>query len=120
MLFTDPDYAHHMLMNSKDLHTIYRSILNSNVPNKLQEITENWEMTGITFQQLPWYQSIFHFPILNTKWVSTDGGHLGGVYDRYGDILGSSILDVTFNIYGPSDVYGYIKADILPYLKWGN
>ena len=112
-LFTDPAYAKEQLMNDKDLHTKYRSILNSNVPQTASEAA------AAGYQKLGFWKSLFHNPFSNSKWVGPHG-HMEGVYNSEGSIVSSNKFKGTFNFYGPEQSSAHTDADISPYLKWGN
>ncbi|MEX2961985.1 RHS repeat domain-containing protein [Microbulbifer sp. TYP-18] len=113
-LFSDPQYANEQLLANKNLHTIYRRILNSNVP----QTSAAAQAAG--FRKLGFFKSLFHNPASNSKWVGP-GGHLEGVYNRRsGTIDVSNRYGGTFNFYGPSNASAHKLADVDPYLKWGN
>jgi RHS repeat-associated protein len=74
-MFVDPGYAKSMLMADKDLHTVFRGILNSNIPLT----AELAEKKG--YKKLSYFSSYYHDPANNTKWVGPNG-HMEAVYDK--------------------------------------
>lgn len=117
-LFTDPDEAEKLLMENRNLHSVYRDILNSNVPATRAE-AEAAGYTQPTFLGSTYLGNWYHDPANNTKWVSPDG-HLEGVYDAAGGLVRSSEFKGTFNFFGPDNFSGHKAADVNPYRKWGN
>lgn len=113
-LFTDSSYANAQLMANKNLHTVYRNILNSNVPQTAAAAA------AANYVKLGFFKSIFHSPFVNSKWVGPNGGHMEGVYNSKGDIVNSNKVKGTFNIFGPDQAGGHIAADVRPYGKWKN
>lgn len=116
-LFSDPNYANEQLMANKNLHTVYRDILNTNIP-----ATEK-EAIARGFIKLPWYKSVYHNPLYapwtNSKYIDSSG-HLESVYDGQGNLVTSKDYLGTFNFFGPDDFSGHKAADVDPYNKWGN
>ncbi len=112
-MFTDPAYAKEQLMANKNLHTVYRSILNSNAPQTAAAAAT------AGYQKLGFWKSIFHNPIVNSKWVGPSG-HMEGVYNSKGNIVNSNSVRGTFNFFGPDQAGAHKAADVDPYFKWGN
>ena len=114
-LFFNADKAKELLMEREDLHKELRYQLNSKAPKTVNAAK------AADMIELPWYKSIFHNPLKNDKYVSKDG-HLEGVYDK---VTGKSDEDksvmATFNFFDPNtQPVEHKKADVDPYLKWGN
>jgi uncharacterized Zn-binding protein involved in type VI secretion len=117
-LFTDADKSKELLMADKDLHTAYRSILNSNVPATKEEAKK----AGYTQPSLlgsKFLANWYHDPWNNEKWVSPDG-HVEGVYDGNGNLVNTLEYKGTFNFFGPDKTSEHKKTDVDPYRKWGN
>ncbi len=116
-LFKDSSYAKEQLMANKKLHTVYREILNTNIPP-----TEK-EAIARGFIKLPWYKSIYHnpkyAPWTNSKYIDSSG-HLESVYDGQGNLVTSKDYLGTFNFFGPDKPSDHWAADVDPYNKWGN
>ncbi len=111
-LFSDPDYAHKRMWASKYLHSVYRSILNSNVPRTAREA----EAAG--YIRYPWEKNIFHNPIMNVKWVGPSG-HMEGVYNGNGNLVTGNTFKGTFNFFPPDQTSAHYGADVSPYMwKW--
>jgi hypothetical protein len=116
-LFTDPEKAREILVNDKDIHTIYRDILNHNHPTTLAELEGNPEWT-----ELSTGKAVFHASLTrgNRKFVSSDGYREviiapDGSVDKRNEFKG------TFNFFSPNDYPGsHITADVDPYVKHGN
>ncbi|MBL4868563.1 MAG: hypothetical protein JKY67_19535 [Pseudomonadales bacterium] len=112
-MFTNSSYAKEQLMANKNLHTVYRNILNSNAPQTAAAAAT------AGYQKLGFWKSIFHNPIVNSKWVGPSG-HMEGVYNSKGNIVNSNSVRGTFNFFGPSQAGAHKAADVDPYFKWGN
>jgi hypothetical protein len=112
-LFTDPKKARELLMADKDLHSSYRSILNSGVPATRKEAKARG-FTQPTMAGSKFLANMFHDPWNNEKWVSPDG-HLEGVYDANGDLVITLKHKGTFNFFGPDNAAGHTDADVIPY-----
>lgn len=116
-MFKDPAFANERLMESKSLHTIYRSILNSNIPaTEADAVAQGYEKLS-TIKSLyhnPWYD-----PWQNSKYVSGDG-HREAVFDGQGNLVDSIDYKGTFNFFGPDQATSHWKADVEPYREWGN
>lgn len=116
-LFTDPIYAKSQLLGDKQLHQVFRDILNTNIPATQADAIK----AGLV--QLPWYQSIYHNPWYNpwedSKFIAPDG-HLEAVYDRNENPVTGNDYKGTFNFYAPSQFWDHKGADVDPYNKWGN
>lgn len=111
-LFSDPEYAKKQLMADENLHKVYRSILNSNVPQTKDKAKE------LGFKKMSFIGSWYHNPWKNTKWVGPKG-HLEVVYDGKGNVVSDKKYLGTFNFFGPGNG-GHWPADVDPYDKWGN
>ena len=112
-MFTDPSYAKEQLMANKNLHKVYRSILNSNVP----QTSANASTAG--YQKMSFWKSLFHNPIKNSKWIGPSG-HMEGVYNSKGNLVNANSVKGTFNFFGPDQAGAHKAADVDPYFKWGN
>lgn len=117
-LFTDSAKAKQLLMADKDLHTAYRSILNSNVP-ATKEAAKAAGYTQPTLLGSKFLANWYHDPWNNEKWVSPDG-HLEGVYDANGNLVNTLEYKGTFNFFGPDKTGDHKAADVDPYYEWGN
>ena len=102
-------------MEREDLHKELRYQLNSKAPKTVNAAK------AADMIELPWYKSIFHNPLKNDKYVSKDG-HLEGVYDKEtGESDRNQSVMATFNFFDPNtQPVEHKKADVDPYLKWGN
>ena len=114
-LFFDADEARKLLMEREDLHKDLRYQLNDEAPPTANDA----KAAGMI--KLPWYKSIFHNLFKNDKYVSKDG-HLEGVYDKEtGESDRNQSVMATFNFFDPNtQPVEHKKADVDPYLKWGN
>ena len=114
-LFFDADKAKQLLMEREDLHKDLRYQLNDEAPPTANDA----KAAGMI--KLPWYKSIFHNLFKNDKYVSKDG-HLEGVYDKVtGESDRNQSVMATFNFFDPNtQPVEHKKADVDPYLKWGN
>ena len=114
-LFFDADEARKLLMEREDLHKDLRYQLNDEAPPTANDA----KAAGMI--KLPWYKSIFHNPLKNYKYVSKDG-HLEGVYDKEtGESDRNQSVMATFNFFDPNtQPVEHKKADVDPYMKWGN
>jgi hypothetical protein len=114
-LFTDPEFAKKALMEDKSLHTVYRDILNTNIP------TTEATAKKAGFTKLDVHQSVFHNPWynpwMNLKYVGPDG-HLEAVYDSEGEIVRDKKYKGTFNFFGPDQAGNHKAADVDPYIEW--
>jgi len=113
-LFSDKDFARDALIQDKNLHTVYRDILNTNAPATEAEAQERG------FTKLSFGKSLYHNPMDNNKYVSPDG-HLEMVYNKdTGARVDSVEYKGTFNFFGPDNTSEHIHADVYPYAVWGN
>ena len=96
-------------LSNANLDGAYRNILNMNAANSIA--------TAITggYERQPWYKSLFHNPLQNTKWVGPYG-HLEVVFNSAGDVVLNSPHEGTFNFFSPDNVSGHVTADVAPYL----
>ena len=102
-------------MERDDLHKDLRYQLNDSSPDNEQNAKES------NMIKLPWWKSIFHNPLKNNKYVSKDG-HLEGVYDKMRGLpdVDPNVM-ATFNFFDPNtQPTEHKKADVEPYVKWGN
>ena len=116
-LFTDPNKAKKILLNDKDIHTIYRDILNSNKPLTIDEITNDDDWV-----ELSEWKSFFHASKTrgNRKFVSKDG-YREAVFSSDGSIDKRNEFKGTFNFFSPTEYPdSHIIADVDPYVKYGN
>jgi hypothetical protein len=117
VLFTNPEKARDILEKDKDIHTIYRDILNRNHPTTLTELENNPNWT-----ELSTGKAVFHGSITrgNRKFVSKDG-HREVIIAPDGSIDNRNEFKGTFNFFSPNDYPGsHITADVDPYVKHGN
>lgn len=116
-MFNDATYARDLMLADKDIHTIYRDLLNTNVPKTKEDAIR------LGYTKLSVLTSIYHNPVTdmwkNTKFVSADG-HLEAVYDEHGELVDSNDFKGTFNFFGPDQASGHAAADVETYSKWGN
>ena len=100
-------------MASENLHKVYRDILNTNVPQTAIAAA------NANYKELGFWKSIFHNPIVNSKWVGPYG-HMEGVYGPNDQIVTTDTVKGTFNFFGPDQAAAHKAADVDPYFKWGN
>ena len=113
-LFSNPTFAFIQLTSNKLLHTVYRGILNGNVPSMMP--TE-----GKGYRVLSAAQSALHDPENNYKVVFGNNGNREAVYDKKtGRIVSDAQYVGTFNFFGPDEMFGHLLADMLPYFVHGN
>ena len=118
ILFTDADKAKEKLMADKDLHTVYRSILNNNAPTtKADAIKASY--TQPTFLGSRFLGNWYHDPWKNSKYISPSG-HLESVFDEGGNLVSSNDYKGTFNFFGPDQKAAHKAADVDPFNEWGN
>ena len=99
------------------LRHYYRNALNEPAESKAAaQAAGNWE-------QMSESESVFHQQGVdgekNTKWID-ESGHHEAVYDGNGGLVTDRLNGGTYNYVPPSERWGHIKYDILPYLLWGN
>lgn len=117
-LFTDADKAKAMLMADKELHTVYRSILNNNAPaTQVEAVKAGY--TQPTLLGSKFLANWYHDPWNNAKYVSPSG-HLEAVFDADGNLVSSNDYKGTFNFFGPDQKSSHVAADVDPYNHWGN
>jgi len=113
-LFKDSGYAKEQLMADKNLHTVYREILNTNIPPTEKE-AQNRNFTKMSF-----LQTLLHDPLNNNKYIDSSG-HLEAVYDSQGDLVSSKDYLGTFNFFDPNTQPSeHWAADMEPWWEWGN
>ncbi len=110
-LFSNPDFAEQYLTERALAHSVYRGILNTNIPK-----TEA-EAIALGYEKQSFFGSLFHDPWNNSKYVSADG-HREAVYDENGDLVHDERYRGTFNFFGPKSFFDHQKADIDPYNHW--
>ncbi|MCK5896412.1 MAG: hypothetical protein KAG20_06375 [Cocleimonas sp.] len=116
-LFTDPEKAREILINDKDIHTVYRDLLNRNTPDSLTALENNPE-----WAELSTGKSVFHASLTrgNRKFISNDG-YREVIIAPDGSVDNRNEFKGTFNFFSPNDYPGsHITADVDPYVKHGN
>ena len=117
-LFDDPTKAKEMLEADKDLHSVYRDILNSHAPaTEKDAIAAGY--TQPTFLGSEFLGRWYHDPWVNSKYVDPTG-HLESVFDGDGNLVSSNDYKGTFNFFPPDQAGDHKLADVDPYRKWGN
>jgi len=116
-LFTDPEKAKQILLDDKDIHTVYRDILNGNIPNTIDHAVNdpNWI-------ELSTGKAFFHGSLTrgNRKFVSVDG-YREVVYTSDGAIDRRDVLKGTFNFFSPTaSPDSHVAVDVEPYAVYGN
>lgn len=116
-LFTSPEQSRELLVQDKDIHTIYRDILNTNIPMTIDEAinNDNWI-------ELSKFQTLFHGSVThkNRKFISKDG-YREVILSPDGSIDKRNEFKGTFNFFSPTDnPNSHILADVDPYVKYGN
>jgi len=109
-LFDDPDFAEKFLTENKLVHSVYRDILNTNIPKTEKEaIAEGYIRQPDLFAK-------YHDPDNNYKYLSPDG-HREAVYNKEtGNLETDRRYKGTFNFY--DSFFDHKKADMNPYSHW--
>lgn len=116
-LFTDPKKAKAILMEDKEIHTVFRDMLNNNLPNSPKEALESGQ-----WKELRKFDSTLHSSFIrgNRKFITKDGYREAvfapdGTFDRSDEFKG------TFNFFDPTEYpVSHIMADVDPYAEFGN
>nr|WP_321455739.1 PAAR domain-containing protein [uncultured Cohaesibacter sp.] len=112
LLFSDSKKAGEIVKDD-DINTTFREIINSHAPKTMQEA----EKLGYT--KMTNFQSTFHDPDHNVKYVSPNGGHVEGIYNKKtGKLVTNSIFGPTANFFDPNeDPEGHTIADVWPWAR---
>ncbi len=116
-LFTDPNKAKAILMKDKEIHTVFRGILNTNTPSSPEEALDSGQ-----WQELTKGEAVFHASLTrgNRKFVSIDG-YREVIFTPDGTIDQSNEFMGTFNFFHPTEYpLSHILTDVDPYAEYGN
>ncbi len=113
-IFNDPEFAKKTMLTNENMHTIFRDMLNVNVPDNLYHaIQDGW---------LPMYslkETGFHGYPFNIKFISPDG-HREAVYSVTDwNLARNNAFRGTFNFFNPITNPGdHWHVDVVPYFQW--
>jgi len=116
-LFSDPEKSREILINNPKIHSIYREILNINIPKNAEEAIDSQDWTELSLGK-----AVFHGSVTrgHRKFISADG-YREVVFDSKGNLVKNDVFKGTFNFFSPTEYSNaHIQTDVDPYVEYGN